>query len=530
MYRKLGLVAMATAIALSATPSLAQEKGKRGGSLVIISSQVPRHFNPAVQSGIATMAPGAQIFATLVRSNAKWDILPYLAKSWKTSADGLTVTFKLRTDAKFHDGKPITSADVAFSIKTQKANHPFKTSLGAIASVETPDAHTAVIKLKHPHPALLLAMSTSILPIIPKHIYGDGQNPKSHPRNGKNVVGSGAYIMKEYKRGQYILLERNPNYFIKGRPYMDRIIYQIIRDASSRVIAMERGKGHLFPFMSTVANIARLKKAKGLIVTDKGYAGIGPNTWLAFNTKNGPTADVRVRQAIAYAIDRDFIQKALHRGFSTQSTGPIVPGSPFYTKDVELYNVNIKKAIALLEAAGHKADSNGVRLSMTIDYLPAVPDVQQRIAEYARAQLKKIGIKLTVRNAPDFPTWAKRVATWNFNMTMDLPFNWGDPVIGVHRSYLCNNIKKGVIWSNTQQYCNPKVDKLLVAAGQEVDQAKRRSLYVEFQKILAKDLPVYWISVLPYHTAYHKDLGGAPLGIWGIVSPLDDIYWKKQPK
>ena len=530
MLRKFGLAALAATVAAGAATAVAADTPKKGGTLVMVSSQVPRHFNPAVQSGIATMAPGAHIFATLVRADANWKIHPYLAKSWTTSADGRSVTFKLRTDATFHDGKPVTSADVKFSIETQKANHPVKTSLGAVTGVETPDAHTVVVKLKHPHPALLLAMSTSIVPIIPKHIYGDGQNPKTHPRNIKNVVGSGAYILKEYKRAQYILLERNPNYFLKGRPYMDRIIYKIIRDSSSRVIAMERGEGSLQPFMSEVASIARLKKDKDLVVTDKGYAGIGPNTWLAFNTKEGPTSDVRVRQAIAYAIDRAFITKELHRGVSTPSTGPIVPGSPFYTKEVETYDLNPKKAEALLEEAGHKKKPDGTRLELTIDYLPAVPDVQQRIAEYARAQLKKVGIKVTVRNSPDFPTWAKRISNWQFDMTMDLPFNWGDPVIGVHRSYLCNNIKKGVIWSNTQQYCNPKVDQLLEAAGKETDQAKRRALYVEFQQILAQELPVYWISVLPYHTAYDKNLGNPPVGIWGIVSPMDDIYWKKQPK
>ena len=537
MLKKFGLAALTAAltaalagtVAMGAAPAIAADMPKKGGTLVMISSQVPRHFNPAVQSGIATMAPGAHLFATLVRSDANWKFHPYLATSWTTSADGLSVTFKLRTDATFHDGKPITSADVKFSIETQKANHPFKTSLGAVSGVETPDAHTVVVKLKSPHPALLLAMSTSIVPIIPKHVYGDGQNPKTHPRNTTNLVGSGAYILKEYKRAQYILLERNPNYFLKGRPYMDRIIYKIIRDSSSRVIAMERGEGNMMPFMSEVASVVRLKKNDKLIVTDKGYAGIGPITWLAFNTKEGPTKDVRVRQAIAYAIDRKFITQQLHRGVSTAATGPIVPGSPFYTKDVETYEVDLKKAEALLEAAGYPKKADGTRLDLTIDYLPAVPDVQQRIAEYARGQLKKVGIKVTVRNSPDFPTWARRIATWQFQMTMDLPFNWGDPVIGVHRSYLCSNVLK-VIWSNTQQYCNPEVDKLLEAAGKETDQAKRRALYVKFQQILAKDLPVYWISVLPYHTAYDRNLGGPPVGIWGVVSPMDDIYWKKQPK
>ena len=528
MLRTIGLAAL-TAAAIHAAPAIAADTPKRGGTLVMLSSQVPRHFNPAVQSGIATMAPGAHIFASLVRSDADWKIHPYLATNWSTSADGLSVTFKLRTDATFHDGKPVTSADVKFSIETQKANHPFKTSLGAVSGVDTPDAHTVIVRLKHPHPALLLAMSTVIVPIIPKHIYGDGKNPKTHPRNVKNVVGSGAYILKEYKRAQYILLERNPNYFLKGRPYIDRIIYRIIRDSSSRVIALEQGNGHMMPFMSEVANVVRLKKNENLVVTDKGFAAIGPITWLAFNTKEGPTADVRVRRAIAYAIDRKFITQQLHRGVSIPSKGPIVPASPFSSDDVETYEVNLKKAEALLEEAGHKKKADGTRLELTIDYLPAFQDTQQRIAEYARAQLKKVGIKVTVRNSPDFPTWARRVANWQFQMTMDLVFNWGDPVIGVHRSYLCNNVRK-VIWSNTQQYCNPAIDKILEAAGKETDQAKRRALYIEFQKLLAKDLPVYWINVLPFHTAYNKNLGNPPVSIWGVVSPMDDIYWKKQPK
>jgi peptide/nickel transport system substrate-binding protein len=525
------LFAAATAAALLATQPIAvAEEGKPGGTIVMVSSQVPRHFNAAVQSGIATMLPAAQIFAFLVRADADWNIKPYLAESWSVADDNLSVTFKLRKGATFHDGKPITSKDVAFSIATQKANHPFKTSLGAVDTVETPDDLTAVVKLKTPHPALLIAMSTSILPIIPEHVYGDGQAIKKHPRNSADVVGSGPFMFKEYKAGEFLILEKNPNYFIKGRPYLDKIVINIIRDSSSRVIAMEKGDAHIYPFISSVSDITRLKKAKGLVTTDDGYEGIGANNWLAFNTKKPPLDNVKVRQAIAYAIDRNFINKALHRGTSKPSTGPIVPGSPFYTDDVAQYNVDLKKSMALLEEAGFKADADGTRLKLTVDYLPAVPDVQQRIAEYLRPQLKKVGIAVNVRTSPDFPSWAKLISNWDFDMTMDLPFNWGDPVIGVHRTYLCNNIKKGVIWSNTQQYCNEEVDKLMVAAGTNTDVAKRKEQYVKVQKILADELPVYWLNTVPYHTSYSENLGNAPRTVWGTVAPWDELYWKKQPK
>lgn len=526
---KLMLTGLAASLALGALPATAAEEGKPGGTVVMVSSQVPRHFNAAVQSGIATMLPAAQIFAFLARADADWNIKPYLAESWVVADDNLSVTFKLRKDATFHDGKPITSKDVAFSIEMQKANHPFKTSLGAVDSVETPDEHTAVVKLKTPHPALLIAMSTSILPIIPQHIYGDGQEIKSHPRNTNDVVGSGPFVLKEYKKGEYMVLEKNPNYFIANRPYLDKIIINIIRDGASRVISMEKGDAHIYPFISSVSDITRLKKAEGLVTTDDGYEGIGANNWLAFNTKKAPLDDVRVRQAIAYAIDRNFITKALHRGASKPSTGPIVPGSPFYTDDVATYDLDLEKSMALLDEAGYKPGADGMRMKLEIDYLPSVPDVQQRIAEYLRPQLKKVGIEVKVRTSPDFPSWAKRISNWEFDMTMDLPFNWGDPVIGVHRTYLCDNAKKGVIWSNTQQYCNEEVDKLLIAAGQNMDKEERRQQYFAATKILTDELPVYWLNTVPYHTSYNENLGNPPMSVWGTIAPWDEMYWKKQP-
>ncbi len=523
------LLAAAVAIGLTASAALAAEQGKPGGTLVSVSSQVPRHFNPAVQSGVATMAPGAQLFAFLVRADDDWNIKPYLAESWTASDDGLTVTFKLRRGAKFHDGQPITSADVAFSVATQQANHPFKTSLGAVERVETPDPHTAIFRLKQPHPALLLALSTALAPIIPKHIYGDGENVKTHPRNAKDVVGSGPFMLKEYKQGEHIILEKNPDFFLPGRPYLDRMITKIIRDASSRVIAMEKGEAQIFPYLVDSKDIKRLAKSKHLKITDKGYAAIGPITWLAFNTKKKPLDDVRVRQAIAYAIDRNFIIKALHRGLSQDATGPIAPGSPFYTGDVARYDLDLTKAAALLDQAGLKAGAGGMRFSLEVDHIPAVPEQQKAIAEYLKPQLKKVGIDVKVRNAPDFPTWARRISNHEFDISMDIVFNWGDPVIGVHRTYLCNNIKKGVIWSNTQQYCNSKVDQILDLAGRELDLGKRKALYADFQKIVADDLPIYWINVMPQRTAYHKDLGNPPTSVWGVISPMDEVFWKKRP-
>ena len=150
------------------------DEPKKGGTLVMAIQTTPRHLNPAVQSGTATGQPGTQLFASLLRYDDGWEPQPYLAKSWDISDDGLTVTINLVENATFHDGKPITSEDVAFSIDTVKANHPFKSMFAPVTAVETPDANTAIIKLSEPHPALMLAMSSQLLSIIPKHVYGDG--------------------------------------------------------------------------------------------------------------------------------------------------------------------------------------------------------------------------------------------------------------------------------------------------------------------------------------------------------------------
>jgi peptide/nickel transport system substrate-binding protein len=390
-----------------------------------------------------------------------------------------------------------------------------------VEAVETPDAHTAVFKLSKPHPALMLALSPALAPVLPKHVYGDGQDPKSHPANSA-PVGSGPFILTEFTPGEAVVMKKNPNFFLEGRPKLDEIIVRIVKDPSALLIAMENGDADLYPFMAGSQEIRRLEKVDGLTITAEGYAGVGPINWLAFNTQSDKLKDVRVRQAIAYAVDRDFITKALHRGVSQVQRGPIIESSPYFDASIAPYNVDLDKAKALMAEAGF-ADG----MSLTIDYIPGPKEQQQSVAEYMKSQLKKIGIELEVRAAPDFPTWAGRVGGHDFELSMDVVFNWGDPVIGVHRTYLCDNIRKGVIWSNTQQYCNPKVDELLNAAAVELDQAKRAALYGEFQQIIGQDVPIYFINALPYHTAYKSGLQDVPTGIWGTMHPMDNVSWSK---
>jgi peptide/nickel transport system substrate-binding protein len=493
----------------------------RGGTVVLGTTQRPRHLNPAVQSGVATMMPGAQIFATPMRIDNNWQPQPYLAESWQVSDDARSITLRLRKDAKFHDGAPITSADVQFSVETVRDNHPFKSMFAPVNAVSTPDIHTAVIRLSEPHPALAIAMTTVFLPILPKHIYGDGQPLATHPRNATNVVGSGPFKVAEFKPGEHIILERFDGFFLKDKPTVNRIIVREFKDPSSLLLAFERGEIDMNLVLTDPKDAERARKIAGATVIDNAGFGIGPLVWLAFNCKNPKLSDKRIRQAISFAIDKDYLVKTLFAGFHTRSIGPITDKSPYFNAGVERYDLNIQKANQLLDAAGLKPGAGGIRLSLTLDTIPG--DAGMRTAmEYIKASLTKVGIDVSLRSSPDFPTWARRISSFDFDMTVDSVWNWGDPVIGVHRTYLTSNIRQGVIWSNTQQYSNPRVDDLLALAGKERDQAKRKGFYAEFQKLVVDDAPIAYLYQSNYPIGIRKATGFTA-GVWGVTAPLLDL-------
>jgi peptide/nickel transport system substrate-binding protein len=523
--RRQALSTLLTITAVAALPSsLLAQKPKRGGTLVVGSTQTPRHLNGAVQSGIATAMPSTQLFASPLRFDDKWNPQPYLAGEWRLAADGRSLTLNLRKNAVFHDGNPITSADVAFSIMAIKEHHPFQTMFGPVEKVETPDAHTAIIRMSTPHPAIMLAMSPALCPILPKHVYGDGRDLRNHPRNSTDVVGSGPFRFVEFTPGQRVVVERFDRFFLSGRPFLDRIVFNLTPDASSLVLALERGDVHMFPFVTVPTLLRRLADNPQVMLTPNGYEGIGPINWLAFNLERKPLSDVNVRRAIAHAIDKNFITKALMGGFAQPAHGPIVPASPF-ASEVTQYRFDLKKSATLLDAAGYKPGPGGERFKLTLDFIPGMDDQQRAVAEYIRGQLRRIGITVEVRASADFPAWAKRIASHDFDMTMDLVFNWGDPIIGVHRTYLSTNIKP-IIWTNTQSYRNQKVDELLNTAGGVLDPSKRKAYYAKFQRIVTDELPIVYINVVPYHTAASKRLGNVPMTIWGPMSPYDEVYFK----
>ncbi|MEM7094864.1 MAG: ABC transporter substrate-binding protein [Actinomycetota bacterium] len=487
-----------------------------GGSLLIGSTQVPRHLNGTVQSGLATAVPGTQLNASPLLFDENFNPQPYLAESWEVAEDGLSVTLNLVQGAVFHDGEAITSEDVKFSIETAQAGHPFKTMFAPVTDVETPDDHTVIINLSQPHPAILLAMSPGLLPIIPEHIFNDGTPVAEHPRNTEDFVGSGPFRLVEYEAGSVIRMERFEDFFIPERPYLDEIIIQISPDPASIVLGLEGGDIDMSTTLGSAANIIRVRDNDDLILTAEGHEAIGPVNWLEFNLEDEVLSDVRVRQAIAYAVDRDFLSDVIDQGTTFPVTTGIVPASPFHNADAEAYAADQDRARELLAEAGY-ADGE---LSLAIDY---IPPGQQATAEYIVQALQDVGINAELNVSPDFPSWAGRVAGGEHQLTVNQVWNWGDPVIGVHRTYLSSN-RVGAIWTNNTGYANDEVDALLDAAGQEVDRDARIALYADAQAIIAEDAPIHFLSTSPFWMALNPRVQNPPIGIWGSMSPMLDVW------
>ncbi len=238
----LGVLAAA---AVTIVPAAAQ---KPGGTLVQITQPEP----PNLASYISTSGPigqvTAKIFDGLLEYGFDLKPQPSLAESFEVSPDGKTITFKLRDNVKFHDGKPLTSADIAFTfMDVLKKVHPRGiATFRELTAVETPDAKTAIFKLAQPAPYMLMAFSGYESPILPKHVYGEG-DIKTHP-NANNPVGTGPFKFVEWRRGEFVRLDKNKDYWRTGLPYLDRMVIRFISDSSTRTAALEKGEAHVAGF------------------------------------------------------------------------------------------------------------------------------------------------------------------------------------------------------------------------------------------------------------------------------------------
>ena len=474
-----------------AAPALAQEPKTGGVINAVIQPEPPGLMLAQVQNGPTQMVSG-NIFEGLLRYSPKLDPMPELAESWSVSEDAKTYTFKLKKGVTWHDGKPFTAADVLFSLEMLKQTHArARTNLAQVDKVEAPDDHTVVFTLKQPFGPFLGIFEVGSMPMVPKHLYA-GTDWKTNPYNNA-PIGTGPFMFKEWQKGSFIRLVKNPNYHEKGKPYLDEIYWQIIPDAAARSVAYETGKVDVLPGGSVENfDVPRLSKLKDTCVTGAGWEFFSPLAWLWLNNRQGPLADKRVRQAIMYAVDRDFAKDVIWNGLGKVATGPSASTIKYYTDDVKKYPYDPAKAKALLKEAGYKGEK--IRL------LPlAYGETWQRWGEAVKQNLQDVGMTIETI-ATDVAGGNQKISDWDYDIAFTYLYQYGDPALGVGRNYISSNIAKGQVFNNVEGYSNPEIDKLFAEGAVATPDSKRKEIYEKAQKILVEDVPVAWMLELQFPT------------------------------
>ena len=532
---RLGLfLAVALAAAAPAQAQAPGQCGKTGGTLTYVY-----HPEPTALSTIATSAVPVAIISTKIYESllsydgAAMTPKPSLAESWEISADKKTYTFKLRRDVKWHDGKPFTAEDVKFSI--EKVVRPYhsrgRVYFGDVTEVATPDPHTVSFTLKEPVPFFMNVFQPGEAPIMPKHLLETIDTSTVAGVRGSKLmqepVGTGPFRFKEWRKGSHIILERNPDHWNKGKPCLDQVILRVLPDGAARAIAVENGEVDVAPMSGLPeAEILRLSKLAHIRTSKDGAEALGPNMWLEVNMREKPLADLKVRQAISHALDRERIVDVIWYGQGTAARGPIVSANPVhFNKALKPYQYDLGRANALLDEAGYKRGPDGVRFKLTQHFLP-YGENWVRLAEYVRLELGKIGIAVDTQSV-DLGGWLKTVYTdWAFHLTSTFSHNYSDPSIGVERTFTSSNIKKGATFTNSMDYKNPRVDQLFAAAARETDPAARKKQFDEIQQILHDELTVIFLVELSYTHVWNKRVHGLITNGISMYSSWDSV-WKE---
>lgn len=545
------LLATATLLTSLNVPEVSAQP-RYGGTLVWGVNAEPPNLIPAGPPTWMFQQIIQHVSNTLVRFDpVTYEWRPELAQSWEiiTTEDGrMIIKFDLVRNATWHDGKPFTSADVKF---TMEKIAPLFNSFAAeamkyVEAIETPDDYTIIFKFKEIWAPILgpyRVFGGSGVGIMPKHLYED-TDIATNPYNWK-PIGTGPFKFKEWKKGEYIIFERNENYWKKGLPYLDRIIFKIIPSPAARALAFEKGEVDFFwAYGLTYPDAVRLQEEIGLGRLPGKMVWFWPSPGgsidvLIFNLHPegpAPFKDVRVRKAIAAAIDRDKIAEVVYLGRVPALDGPVPPSpatSWYYDPTIKQQAYDPVLANILLDEAGYKRGPDGIRFSfrLTIDMVGYPAHVKE--AELIRDMLGEVGIEVKII-ALETAAWHEAVfKRWDFD-TFIFPMATGpDPTLLV-RYFTARGIER-VSWSNAGGYNNPEVNELLYASERVIDRAKRGELVMAACRIMVEDQAAVWTVRRDFINAVSLDFSDEfQPGAWENAGGhgnerLEGVYWVKAP-
>lgn len=478
----------------------------QGGAAIIAIGADPGHLNPGISTGSHVHTVADSIFNGLVALDQNLTPQPDLAESWQINEDSTVYTFKLVPGVSWHDGQPLTSADVKFTFEEVLFNHHARTKAGlgnVVDAIETPDELTVIFRFKEPYGPLLSRLDVTEAPILPKHIY-EGSDPVENPAN-LQPVGTGPFKFESYDPGDSVTLVRNEDYFKPGLPYLDRLVFRIIPDSTTQLLALEQGEVDYVGGVPGV-EVARLRGLGQfrLVGSTTGPGGGNCIMTVVFNLERELFQDLRVRQAFAHAVNRPQMVEQVLFGQGRVAAAPISGGIPWAhaAGALAVFDYNPDRAAALLAEAGYPPDAEGNRLSFDIVHFPAF----NKYSEVMKQNLADIGVNLGIRPLDREATVDTVFYQRDFDTGLISYCNGLDPDIGVRRMYVSSNIGN-IPFSNGAAYRNERVDELFAAAGATADAAERSEMYREIQQIVAEELPYWWLvesrSVTAFNDSFH---------------------------
>jgi len=455
--------------------TLSCNKRSAPNTLVVIIENSPVNLDPRVGTDAQSQFIGELIFDSLVHKDEHFNLGAGAAESWEIP-DPQTYIFHLRHGMQFHDGRPLTARDVKWTLDSMLngAVPSAKTSTYKLISrIDAPDDYTAVIHLSAPFSGLLWNLSEGAFGIVP---FGSGKDLNRQP------VGSGPFRFVRMKPDSEVVLERNDSYW-GPRARMPRIRFAVVPDTTTRALELRKGSAHLSVINSLPADMVRtLEHDPNLEVMRHPGTSL---QYLAFNLRDPILKDVRVRQALAHAIDRGPILHYLFGGTGRLADSVLPPEHWAYNGDVPHYPYDPARANAILDAAGYPRGKDGIRFHLTMKVSTEEPP--RLIAAALQPQLQKVGIDLQVRSF-EFATFYSDVTKGAFQLysLRWLGYSNQDPDMFENVFHSSSFAPKR---ANRGYYSNPEVDKLIEQGRSTLDQEQRKRIYAEVQRLVARDLP-----------------------------------------
>jgi peptide/nickel transport system substrate-binding protein len=442
-------------------------------TVVFLVDSSPANLDPRVGTDGQSEHIDELIFDGLVARDRSFHFIPALAERWE-QPDPRTLIFHLRDGVHFHDGRPLTSRDVLWTINSMRDGtviSPKAATYASVESIEASDERRVIFHLRRPDNFLLTNLSTGAIGIVPE---GSGREFWRHP------LGTGPFRFVSQQIDQDVVIERNLQSW-SAAPKLARVRFAVVPDAITESLELQKGSGDVAINSLPTDSLPVLASRRNLQVDDSNGTQI---QYLAFNVRDPILSDARVRQAISCAIDRDLIIKSLMQGYARPAQSMLPTSHWAFSADGPHFDYDPSRAARLLDEAGHPAGPGGVRIHLTMK--TSTDESTRLLGAVLQQQLARVGIALDLRSC-EFATFYADVTRGAFQM-YSLRWIGGNEQPDIF-SYAFSTARFSPKGANRGHYSNSKLDALLDNAAENPDQSERRADYVDAQRILATDLP-----------------------------------------